>query len=72
MQQNRQGGGGMEKFGRLPFENKNSSWEIVREEKIEIKMLRTSLTMSAGASSFQASFFPEQAHHLQAILSHRP
>jgi len=58
----------MEQFGR--FEIENSISEIVRQGKIEIKMLRTSLTMSAGASSFRASLFSEQAHHLQAFLSH--
>jgi len=58
----------MEKFGR--FEIENSISEIGRQGKIEIKMLRTSLTMSAGASSFRASFFSEQAHHLQTFLSH--
>jgi len=42
--------------------------EIVRQVGIAIEMLRTSLTMSAGVSTFRTSFFPNR----QVILTLRP
>jgi len=61
-------GGGMEQF--RGFGNEKSNSEIVRQGKIEIQILRTSLIMSAGVSSFRISFFFfEQAHHLQVFLT---
>jgi len=42
------------------FENEKSISETVRQGKIEIKILRTSLIMSTGVSNFWIPFFPNR------------